>query len=90
MLLHYTLQGVTKQIQVDEIGDLIDEFGHQNVLETIIDLFAQDDDDLFNILEHLVDEAWEEWVKWNQAGKSKGLLLRRSIVNECVLKTIVS
>jgi hypothetical protein len=60
MLLHYTLQGVTKQIQVDEIGDLIDEFGHQNVLETIIDLFAQDDDDLFNILEHLVDEAWEE------------------------------
>lgn len=60
MLLHYTLQGVTKQIQVDEIGDLIDEFGQQNVLETIIDLFAQDDDDLFNILEHLVDEAWEE------------------------------
>ncbi|ETD04175.1 hypothetical protein [Lactococcus garvieae] len=60
MLLHYTLQGVTKQIQVDEIGDLIDEFGQQNVLETIIDLFAQDDDDLFNILEHLVDDAWEE------------------------------
>lgn len=60
MLLHYTLQGVTKQIQVDEIGDLIDEFGQQNVLETIIDLFAQDDDDLFNILEHLVDEVWEE------------------------------
>ena len=63
MLLHYTLQGVTKQIQVDEIGDLIEEFGQQNVLETIIDLFAQDDDDLFNILEHLVDEAWEEYVK---------------------------
>lgn len=63
MLLHYTLQGVTKQIQVDEIGDLIDEFGQQNVLETIIELFAQDDDDLFNILEHLVDEAWEEYVK---------------------------
>lgn len=63
MLLHYTLHGVTKQIQVDEVGDLIDEFGQQNVLETIIDLFAQDDDDLFNILEHLVDEAWEEYVK---------------------------
>lgn len=63
MLLHYTLQGVTKQIQVDEIGDLIDEFGQQNVLETIIDLFAQDDDNLFNILEHLVDDAWEEYVK---------------------------
>lgn len=60
MLLNYLLQGEEKQIQVDEIGDLVEQFGAVAVLEVMVDLFAQDDDDLFNILEHLVDEAWEE------------------------------
>lgn len=60
MLLTYSQSGVTKQIEVNDIGDLIDEFGQQNVVEALVDLHGQDDDDLFDLLVIMTDDAWED------------------------------
>lgn len=60
MLLHYMEDGAVRQIQIEDIGDLVDEFGHQNVVEALVELHGQDDDDLFDILRQIVGDAWEE------------------------------